>query len=299
MASNTQMIQKYPELTNFSVRGIKRLNYKLGEGFFGSVEKFLIEGGRHVSGKTYQKSSLYLAGASTETVMRRFKSECQLLSQIKHPNIVEFIGISFCQEYAPTLITEFMPCNLENFINKTEGVQHDVKLHILNEIARGLLFLHSCTPPLVHMDLTSQNIMLSEDAAVVKISDIRNTLIVDPEKVTEFVHTNAVACSYMPPEVTTSVSPLRCGMPVDIFSFGHLALCTIIKQLPGNLPPKINKDVSYTELERRSVHLRILKNMMDSQSPIVDIIERCLDDLPHMRYVHIFLVFLSTPRLII
>lgn len=239
-------------------------------------------------GKTYHKSSLYLAGASADTVMRRFKSECQLLSHIQHPNIVKFIGIFFFEEYAPTLITELMPCNLENFINKKPdgSTQLHVKLHILNEIARGLLFLHSSTPPLVHMDLTSHNITLSEDATVVKIADIRNISIVDPERVTEFMHIHSVAHSYMPPEVTTSMSPLGCGTPVDIFSFGHLALYTMIEQFPGNLPPKVFKEVSYTELGRRRVYMTILKNMVDNQSPIVDIIERCLEDIPRMRYTH-------------
>lgn len=284
MASSPQL--RYPGLTQFTQRGIKALNTKLGEGFFGITEKFVLEGRRQVSGKTYKKFSLYLAGASVDAVMQRFQSECQLLALIDHPNIVQFIGIAFFQEYAPTLITELLPCNLENFINKPEDIHINVKLHILSQIAKGLVFLHSKTPPLVHLDLTSHNVLLSEDSSVVRLSDIRNIAIVDPEKVREFMHTNSVARSYMPPEIITTVSPLLCERPVavDIFSFGHLALYTMIRKFPGNLPPKIYKENIYSELERRMEYLHILSKVLDNQSPVVAIIKRCLEDLPLMRY---------------
>lgn len=243
--------------------------------------------GRHFSGKTYHESSLYSPYVGTKTVMRRLASECQLLSQVHHSNLVEFFGICFFQERVPTFVMELMYYNLESFMKSTGVIPLQVNLHILHEIAKGLKFLHTSTPPLVHGDLTSNNILLSKDAAVVKISDFRSIQIVDPEKANEFIQKNSVVSTYMPPEAIRI--PPQFGLPVDIFSFGHLALCTLLKVFPENLPPKSCSEVSmklvHTELERRKGSLDILKDMMPAQSPIVKVIERCLEDSSLMRYI--------------
>ena len=241
-----------------------------------------MSGARPGLGKTYYRASLYRAGGTSEAVMRRFKSECQLLSRVRHPNIVNFIGVCFFQDYAPTLITELMPWSLEEFLNQPQDTQLHMKLSILSQVTRGLEELHSYTPPLVHMDLTSHNVMLNVDATIAKISDVRNFSIVDPERVTEYVLTNSATSSYRPPELFTL--PFKVEMSVDIFSLGNLALYTIIQQFPGNLPPKSSQRVTYSELERRREYLDTLKHMTGPSSPIVTIIEKCLDDTPHLRY---------------
>lgn len=259
-----------------------RRDRKLGEGTFGSVEKLLLTDGRYAAGKSYHKSLLY-TGVNTESVMRRFTSECQLLSQIHHPNIVEFIGIFFFHDSAPTLVMEFMAYNLNALINDKTAIEIPTKLHIIKEIATGLAFLHSRTPPLVHGDLVSRNIVLNGNATIVKISDIRNLQIVDPKKVPEVL----VQSCYMPPEVDNT-SPLQCGTPLDIFSFGHLALCAMIKQLPSLRPKVCTLGYSTTELGRRKSYMNILEDMLPNPSPLVGVIERCLDDDAQKRYIIIY-----------
>ena len=129
--------------------------------------------------------------------------------------------------------------------------------------------------------------LLSEDASVVKITDLRNMSIVDPDKVKEVLLSNSFALSYMPPEAMTAHPEF--GPPVDIFSFGHLALYTMLKTLPGNILPKFYSEISLrnvhvrTELERRKRYLDSLEDLMDSHSPIVTVIKKCLDDSPHSR----------------
>ena len=276
-------------MKRFVIKDVEKTGNKLGEGSFGFIEELIISR-KHYAGKSYNESSLYPTSVSVSTysVIRRYAFECQLLSRINHPNIVDFIGIYFCQEnIVPTLIMEFLPRNLESMINQTEETLLTVKLQILNEVARGLVFLHSNTPPLVHRDLTSFNVLLNEDASVVKISDFRNFAIVDPEKVNEAMHKNKVLLSYLPPEVTSD--PSHFGPHVDIFSFGQLSLYTITSIFPGDLSSKTyselksQKIIVRSELERRRVYLDILKVVVENKALIIDVIERCLDDTPQSR----------------
>lgn len=279
---------KYSELLKFTIKDVKRSNCELGTGSFGSVQKLTVKG-KHYAGKTYHESSLYPHSGGAFAIMRRFASECRLLSQIHHPNIIEFIGLCFFQEYAPTLIMELMPSNLESLINNTADIQFDVKCYILRGIATGLAFLHSNTPPLVHRDLTSHNVLLNEDASVVKISDFRNVFIVDSDKVVEITHKNPVALAYMPPEALVAHPQL--DPPLDIFSFGQLALYTMLQKFPGNLIAKFysetpsTRTLVRTELERRKVYFGKLNDLlMASQASIIKLIEKCFEDAPSIRY---------------
>ncbi len=286
------MQRKKSEVKKLMIKGVRKLGHKIGEGSFGFIEKLALNV-NHFAGKNYYNSSLHPAGVnvSSDSVMRRYISECQLLSRIHHPNIVEFIGICFCQDDTmPTLIMEIMSCSLESMISNTDEILLTVKFHILNETAKGLAFLHSNTPPLVHGDLTSTNVLLNNNASIVKISDFRNISIVDPEKVNEIMHTNSVLASYMPPEALTGNT--QSGPPKDIFSFGHLGLYTMIRTFPGDLPPKFysqvhrpSKVLIRTELERRKVYMDILKDTMANTAPLVEVIERCFEDSPDLRYV--------------
>lgn len=274
---------RYPELIKLALEDVKRSNHTLGAGSFGSVEEVVIKGKR-LAGKFYHESSL---GISSDIGMKRLASECQLLSRIHHPNLVDFIGVFFSHSPVPVIVMEHMSLSLEKLLNNAKDVELNIKLHILYEVAKGLVFLHSNTPPLVHRDLTSNNVLLSEDTATVKIADYRNVLIVDPEKAKMLLR-NQVVLSYMPPEATTAHPEF--GPPLDIFSFGHLTLYIMLKKFPGNLLAKFcpgkSSSVVYvrTELERRQHYLDILEDAVDAHSPIAEVVKRCLEDMPQMRY---------------
>lgn len=276
---------KYPELSRLTIKTVTRLNHKLGSGSFGFYEELVIEREQHVAGKTFLGGVLDPHQLGTDKVMRRFESECQMLHRVHHPNIAQFVGVCFFQTYLPLIITELLHGTLDNLINNTSNIPPIVKFQIFNGIARGLVYLHSNTPPLIHKDLTSHNILLNKDISTIKIADLCNSLLVDPDKFNEVVCLDPTIQSYMPPEVLES-SQTGYSPAVDIFSFGQLALYTMINRFPGNLPPKVIAKLQVrTEVERRKIYFDTLKDMMAKRVPIIEMIERCLEDSPQNRSV--------------
>ena len=285
--------RKNAQLKKYLIKDVKRMRHKIGEGPFGYVEELAING-KHFAGKNYHTTSLYPSGVdvSTDSIIRRYASECHLLSQVHHTNIIKFIGICFWKENncMPTFVLELLPSNLEQMIKSSDNLLLTVKFHILKEVTKGLIFLHNSTPPFVHRDLTSHNVLLNNDATIVKITDFRNVSIVDPEKVNEIIVTNERLLSYMPPEVFAKAST-QYDPPVDIFAFSHLALYTLTETFPGDLLPKLyfemqsGKMLIRTELERRKAYIDALKCIIPSGTPIIEMVERCLEDLPQQRYI--------------
>ena len=105
---------------------------------------------------------------------RRFEEECLIHSQLRHPNIVQFLGVHFQQGVrAPILVMEFLPTNLTSHIEQYNILPTDVNCSILHDVALALRYLHSQTPPIIHRDLSSNNILLTPNMTA-KISDFGN-----------------------------------------------------------------------------------------------------------------------------
>ena len=96
----------------------------------------------------------------------------------------------------------------------------------LVDVSRGLLYLHTQDPPVVHRDLSARNILLTSSLGA-KISDLGNARIVNlqPGQLARTLTRIPGTHVYMPPESFDQHS--RYGPQLDIFSFGHTALFTL------------------------------------------------------------------------
>ena len=94
---------------------------------------------------------------------------------------------------------------------------------MLEDVARGLLYLHKHNPQIIHRDLTAKNVLLTT-SLVAKITDLGNSRIVNiqPGQLAQTLLRNPGTLVYMPPEALTAAA--RYGPSLDIFSFGHLAI---------------------------------------------------------------------------
>ena len=141
------------------------------------------------------------------------------MAEMRHPHIVQFLGLCFLEGSAlPVLVMERLDSSLENLLETSPGLPLALKQSLLTDVARGLVYLHTHNPPVVHRDLSARNVLLTS-SLVAKISDLG---IVNPLTKT-LTHLPGIIV-YMPPEAFDEVP--RYGPRLDIFSFGHLALFT-------------------------------------------------------------------------
>ena len=177
------------------------------------------------AGKKLHENLIDIEHEGVSEVVDRYLQECQLMSNLRHPNIIQFLGICFLPESRlPLLVMERLEISLDDLLEHIPNHPLSVKRSILEDIASGLLYLHSMQPPVIHRDLTSKNILLTT-SLVAKITDMGNSRIVSQmvRPLSQFPGTLV----YMPPEAQDEGN--RYGPSLDIFSFGHLALYTVIQ----------------------------------------------------------------------
>ena len=94
--------------------------------------------------------------------MRRFEQECDFLSTLRHPNIIQYLGM--CQDrgtpwHLPVLLMELMDDSLTHFLESSQQpIPYHIQVNICHDIALALSFLHS--NGIIHRDLSSKNVLL-------------------------------------------------------------------------------------------------------------------------------------------
>ena len=176
------------------------------------------------AGKKIHDILIDASNAGVDNVAGKYVQECQLMSDLHHPNITLFLGVCFvpdCQ--LPVLLMERMDGNLDDLLETIPNIPLVLKRSILEDVARGLLYLHKHTPQIIHRDLTAKNVLLTS-SFVAKITDFGNSRIVNlqPGQLARTLSRLPGTILYMPPEALEASSCY--GPSLDVFSFGHLAL---------------------------------------------------------------------------
>ena len=217
--------------------------------------------------------------------VRRFGEECRLLAQMHHPNIVQFIGVYFEEgSRVPILVMEFLPTTLARCIDTYGVLPEEVNYSILHDVALGLYHLHSQTPPIIHRDLSANNVLLATNMTA-KISDlgVARILNLTPQQMSRMTSTPGTP-AYMPPEAMRA-NP-RYDTSIDQFSYGVLMIHVLSGRwpLPLREPTFVNPEnraqlLAVSEAERRDGYLRDIGNAQ----PLMDLILRCVSNDPRQR----------------
>ncbi|XP_019057946.1 PREDICTED: serine/threonine-protein kinase EDR1-like isoform X2 [Tarenaya hassleriana] len=103
--------------------------------------------------------------------LEEFKSEVRIMKKLRHPNIVLFMG-AITRPPNLSIVTEFLPRgSLYRLIHRTHNqLDERRRLRMALDAARGMNYLHSCNPVIVHRDLKSPNLLVDKNW-VVKVCD--------------------------------------------------------------------------------------------------------------------------------
>lgn len=149
-----------------------------------------------------------------------FLAEAKLMAGLSHPHIVRFVGVSWGSLSDLCVLTEFMRGgDLRALLKgyeaqrRPQGVDED-KLRIAYQIAQALTYLHSLSPLVIHRDLKSNNVLLTENLDA-KLTDFG----VSRERELQTMTAGVGTMLWMAPEIMMGE---RYDEKADIFSFGVL-----------------------------------------------------------------------------
>ena len=253
----------------------------IGDGSYATVVPLSFRGLK-CAGAGKKLHTIFFENASPqekEHMIDRFQEECQLLGRLKHPNIVQFLGVHFEDgSDLPVLVMEFLHCTLSECVDRYGVLPEQVGTGILDDVATGLCYLHGHRPPIVHRDLSANNVLLSSNMTA-KISDlgVAKILNLTPARMSQLTKCPGTP-PYMPPEALEEDPEY--STKLDCFSMGVMILHVLCGSWPipskaTRVDPRNRKSViGLTEAERREKYFQQVRG----DHPLVELIRGCLDN---------------------
>ncbi|XP_039126445.1 U-box domain-containing protein 35-like [Dioscorea cayenensis subsp. rotundata] len=216
---------------------------KVGEGGYGPVFKSYLD---------HTPVAIKILGSDVSQGMKQFQREVEVLSSIRHPNMVLLMGA--CPEYG-CLVYEYMSNgSLEDrlfCLSNTAPLPWRLRFKIASEIATGLHFLHQAKPePIVHRDLKPGNILLDHNF-VSKIADVGLARLIPhttaSDSATQY-HMTAAAGTfcYIDPEYQKTG---MLGIKSDIYALGIILLQLITAATPVGLAHNVEMAIERGKFE--------------------------------------------------
>ncbi|KAI8782152.1 mucin-17 isoform X7 [Biomphalaria glabrata] len=240
-----------------------KLDEEVGRGSFKTVHKGLeIDTGVHVAWCELQDKRW------SKSDRKRFKEEAEMLKELQHPNILRFFD--YWEEEGPhrqkiiVLITELMTSGtLKTYLGRFKKLNLKVLKNWCRQILKGLQYLHTRTPPIIHRDLKCDNIFITGTTGSVKIGDMGLATL----KSNSFAKSVIGTPEFMAPEMYEE----HYDEAVDVYAFGMCMLEMASSEYPYkecHNPGQIYRKVT------TGVHPEALDKVRDPE--IHSIIEGCI-----------------------
>jgi tRNA A-37 threonylcarbamoyl transferase component Bud32 len=186
------------------------LGPRIGIGSYGEVYKGTWRGTEVAVKRFLEQQDL------SPQLVQEFRDEVAMMARLRHPNIVLFLGAVTRPPHL-AIVTQFMPRgSLFRLIHRSTTSSLDARrrLAIALDIARGMHYLHSCRPAIVHRDLKSPNLLVDRDWTV-KVCDFGLSRAKPQTYLTSRSHGGTP--EWMAPEILRNEpSDEKC----DVYSFG-------------------------------------------------------------------------------
>ncbi|XP_033713705.1 serine/threonine-protein kinase WNK2 isoform X7 [Tursiops truncatus] len=164
----------------------------------------------------------------TKLERQRFKEEAEMLKGLQHPNIVRFYDFwesSARGKRCIVLVTELMTSGtLKTYLKRFKVMKPKVLRSWCRQILKGLLFLHTRTPPIIHRDLKCDNIFITGPTGSVKIGDLGLATL----KRASFAKSVIGTPEFMAPEMYEE----HYDESVDVYAFGMCMLEMATSEYP-------------------------------------------------------------------
>ncbi|KAG5053782.1 hypothetical protein JHK85_006292 [Glycine max] len=228
------------------------IKYCIGTGAYGSVYRAQLP-----SGKIVALKKLHQMESQNPSFNKSFHNEVKMLTQIRHRNIVKLHG--FClHNRCMFLVYQYMERgSLFYALNNDEEVQElnwSKRVNIIKGMAHALSYMHHyCTPPIVHRDVTSSNVLLNSQLEAF-VSDFGTARLLDPDSSNQTLV--AGTYGYIAPELAYTMNVTE---KCDVYSFGVVTLETLMGRHPGEL---------ISSLSNSTAQNMLLKDILDARLPL-------------------------------
>ncbi|XP_023525865.1 serine/threonine-protein kinase STY8-like isoform X3 [Cucurbita pepo subsp. pepo] len=208
-------------------------------------------------------------GSLNEAVRREFAQEIHIMRNLRHKNVVQFIGAS-TRPPSAFIVTEYMPGgSMHDFLHQKKGVlSFPSLLRVAVDVSKGMNYLHQKN--IIHRDLKAANLLLDEDG-VVKVADFGVARVQSQSGV---MTAETGTYRWMAPEV---IEHKPYDHKADVYSFGIV----LWELLTGQLP--------YDNLTPLQAAMGVIQKGLRPKIPrhanpmIVDLLERCWRQDPSLR----------------
>ena len=297
-------LRDHPGLRPFVLSDVQLTGTNIGGGAYGTVDEVAFP-------VTAAAKTIYaFLHGDLSKAASDFVRECQLMSTLHHPNIVQFLGVAFFPgSRLPALVMERLLTSLHDLLAPDTPPARDavpplaffsmaLKCSLLQDVARGLAYLHEQSPPIIHRDLSARNVLLNS-GMVGKIADLGVARISPSMRAAATMTKGAGASVYMPPEATapatSDTEKSKYDASIDIFSLGVVTIFGVGETFPCDplAPTYLDENtgslVARTELQRRSEYVRFVNNKLHAcgqlraDQPFIRLIQQCLHNGPHKR----------------
>jgi serine/threonine-protein kinase CTR1 len=203
-----------------------QLGERIGIGSYGEVHRGLWRG-TEVAVKRFLDQDLSVH------LMREFTSEVDLMRRLRHPNVILLMGAVTTTPNL-SIVTEFLHRgSLFKLLHKAQppAIKAAVnaesrRLRMALDVAKGMHYLHSCVPVIVHRDLKSPNLLVDKHW-VVKVCDFGLSRMKNHTFLSS--KSNAGTPEWMAPEVLRNEPS---DEKSDVFSYGVIFWELLTQQIP-------------------------------------------------------------------
>lgn len=243
---------------------------RIGNGAYGEVWKAMIRDPKTDEKQIVAVKKLHVKKPKKEQ-LESFCQEATLMCQLKHDNIVAFIG-AVTEPSNLCIITQFCARGslADMLLNHSIEISYSMKLRFAENTAQGMRYLHGCNPIILHRDLKSDNLLVADDFTV-KVADFGLTRFISEKKAMTQVGTPM----WMAPEI---IMGKKYTEKADVYAFG-----IILWEILTRLEPYEDKEPMQIVVEVVNNDLRPTIPEQFKDASLVSLMKDCWDPDPNKR----------------